>query len=82
MFKMQHALFLAGLRLGIGEAISMMPPPPVARAQRPHIVKRGFHRNRTTWHLTNGKRERERRLRQIERGQLKAENGLEVNRQN
>lgn len=32
--------------------------------------------NRTTWHLGNGRRERERRCRQIAAGQLKRENGL------
>jgi len=85
MFNMSRVLLLAGMRLGIPQALQMMSPsanilPPPTRIGRFNSAppKRSYHRNRTTQHATNGERECARRRRQIAEGRLKRENGLEA----
>jgi hypothetical protein len=55
------------------EAMPMMPA--FSSSGAPGQGRRSHH-SHTTLHTPHGKRERERRLRQIARGQLRAENGL------
>lgn len=61
-------------------AISVDPtfPTPTASVKRPRPMVRGRHHNRTTYFPAglNGKKAVARRLRQIQAGSLKAENGL------
>lgn len=74
--NMNRALMMAGIRLGIPEAL---PSPRVGDSRRPRLVKRGYYEECTTYFppkKRNGTRERERRLRQISEGRLRAENGL------
>lgn len=81
--NINRVLLLAGMRLGIPEAMAMIAPPSTpglklrSDPHRAGKVKRGFHVNRTTYHASNGERECARRRRQIIEGRLRRENGLE-----
>lgn len=63
----------------IGRGIDLGPPtiPSSLKARRRRAMPEyvGGHTN-TTWHPQHGQRERERRMRQIARGQLREQNGL------
>lgn len=53
-----------------------IPPMPAISSAPSHGQGQRSRPSHTTRHTPHGKRERERRLRQIARGQLRAENGL------
>jgi hypothetical protein len=72
------ALAIAGQALGLLTPAMPQIPQSAARVGRRKArpTAYGGGRTKTTWHLPHGKRERERRMRQIARGQLRVENGL------
>lgn len=78
-FRMSAALAMAAATLGIGLFPQPMIAPPPTRINRRKAVATAYGggRTKTTEHAPHGKRERARRLRQIERGQLRVENGLD-----
>ena len=74
------ALAIAGQALGLLAPVHQIPQRPVTFAGRRKAqpTAYGGGRTKTTFHPQHGQRERERRMRQIERGQLRVENGLQV----
>lgn len=76
MFGIRSMLFGS---LAVGAAMLGGPAISLPRlSRRGASTYYGGGRTRTTYHATNGKRERERRMRQIAAGSLRVENGLAI----
>lgn len=76
-FRMGVALAMAALGIGVLSQPTVAPPTPRINRRRAIPTTYGGGRSKTTFHPQHGQRERERRMRQIERGQLRVENGLD-----
>jgi hypothetical protein len=75
-----HAARMGASRSNVLWQVPQLEEMPVFHRGRRHKVKTGraFGYNHGIIYGTNGEREMARRLRQIQRGQLKAENGLVI----